>query len=176
MFYCFKSKKVLKTMKTTTFLYLLIYCLSMLGLSTIWCVMVSSVTSYVLPMQTDLSQDTSPPKHLEDSNNTQKIEKGLKFITSSRFSLQRLSLTWWETPATLWALPCWGRTWAPQKAFSELPAVSVPFPWPPYFPCPPGKKEWKGNHLLRYFIIPWMLGHKKMTFKNAGIVVVITLN
>lgn len=60
-FLCLKSKKI------TVILYLLMYCLSTLGLSTMWCVMVSSVTSYVLPMQTDLSQDTSPPKHLECS-------------------------------------------------------------------------------------------------------------
>lgn len=47
------------------------YCLSTFGLSTIWWVMVSSVTSYVLPMQTDLSQDTWPPKHLEVDGGTQ---------------------------------------------------------------------------------------------------------
>lgn len=59
-----KRNKVPNKKKATAFPYLLINCFSMLGLSTIWCVIVSSVTSYVLPMQTDLSQDTSPPKHL----------------------------------------------------------------------------------------------------------------
>lgn len=41
------------------------YCLSIFGRSTIWCVIVSSFISYVLPMQTDLSQETWPPKHLK---------------------------------------------------------------------------------------------------------------
>lgn len=65
-------------MKSTAFLYLLIYCLPTLGLSIIWWVMVSSVTSYVLPMHTDLSQDTWPPKHLKGNRNTQKWKSQLQ--------------------------------------------------------------------------------------------------
>lgn len=60
-----------KSLKAEISKYLFMYCLSTFGLSTIWWVMVSSVTSYVLPMQTDLSQDTWPPKHLESDGDAQ---------------------------------------------------------------------------------------------------------
>lgn len=127
--------------------YLLMYCLSTFGLSTMWWVMVSSVVSYVLPMQTDLSHDTWPPKHLGGDGSAQSTRQleivvvASHFFLSQRWNLRCRFLTGWQKPRTPWVLLCSGRTWAPRKPFSEPPALSVPFLWPPCSPCPPeGKK------------------------------------
>lgn len=79
--------------------------------------------------------------------------------------LQRLSLTWWQKPATLWALLCWGRIWDPGTVFSEPQLAFVPFPWSPSFPCPPDEKASRKTFSdisvqVLYNPHEWM-GHKK---------------
>lgn len=79
--------------------------------------------------------------------------------------LQRLSPTWWQKPATLWALLCWGRIWDPGTVFSEPQLAFVPFPWSPSFPCPPDEKASRKTFSdisvqVLYNPHEWM-GHKK---------------